>query len=437
MARRITCMLDTCPYASGKLFTVIEQNKQAFSYKDFLDIKVNGNETIVGADFDSIETAIIWTDNGRIYHLNFLANSYTLLGKPGAIYCCKYFMSDFPTVVVGLKTKRVIVIDVRSRKIISRFMEIDASRISDVQTSQDNKLISVLTPEYLAIYSPMKRDNCRIFKLKFSSEKSATFARLLSVNFIGGSSTDSYKLMVGCKSGDLAIWSLKLDTDNSGNDDNVPFLKAELVSAFSIGQSINTYCLLSNGPQKLFCCSQRKLWMIDVEAGAQISQINFVPDTKICHFSVFSRNNEIVLVVTTELGTSIISDEGQIIGFYKSEDNGRKIFSNDCSSMLSLQSNGSLLFCKTDSVIRLSSPPEEIPILNLKQLIKESQPSTSRSQIKYGPSSKSSHIPSSSRLSQKNILQKVTQNNFSSVLASGRVGRGFFGAYRSTETILR
>ena len=126
-----------------------------------------------------------------------------------------------------------------------------------------------------------------------------------------------------------------------------------------------------------------------------------------------------------------------IIGFYKSEDNGRKIFSNDCSGMLSLQSTGSLLFCKTDSVIRLSSPPEEIPILNLKQLIKESQPSTSRSQIKNGPSTTSSHIPSSSRLSQKNILQKVTQNNFSSVLASGRVGCGFSGTYRSTETILR
>ena len=127
-----------------------------FIFLPFLSAQLTA--AIVGADFDSIETAIIWTNNGRIYHLNFLANSYTLLGKPGAIYCCKYFMSDFPTVVVGLKTKRVIVIDVRSRKIISRFMEIDASRISDVQTSQDNKLISVLTSEYLAIYSPIKRE---------------------------------------------------------------------------------------------------------------------------------------------------------------------------------------------------------------------------------------------------------------------------------------
>ena len=91
--------------------------------ESLLEMCGSESDKIVGGDFSVNHKAVLWTDKGYIYLVHFAANVYHLVGKPGLINCCRFVTNSANKIVVGLRTKRVLKIDVDTGSIESRHVE--------------------------------------------------------------------------------------------------------------------------------------------------------------------------------------------------------------------------------------------------------------------------------------------------------------------------
>ena len=84
---KIPCVLQTSPRISGRLWDFDGNQVKRFSeggvssvevdpQGKILEVKVKDGEKIIGAQFNSDNQAVLWTEKGNIYKLNFGQNRY-------------------------------------------------------------------------------------------------------------------------------------------------------------------------------------------------------------------------------------------------------------------------------------------------------------------------------------------------------------------------
>ena len=128
-----SCTLETSPRISGRLWFFDGNQAKRFSeggvasvevgrQGKVLDVGVKGGEKIIGAQFNFENRAVLWTEKGNIYKLNFGQNKYWKVGKPGVVSCANYQVKPSTHLLVGLRTGRAICIDTETGAIRSRLL---------------------------------------------------------------------------------------------------------------------------------------------------------------------------------------------------------------------------------------------------------------------------------------------------------------------------
>ena len=114
-----------------------------------LELRVSSGEKIVGAELSCENKAAVWTEKGNIFILTVKANHYWKLGKPGLVKSLKFVAGDPDSVLVGLKTKKLLVIDTETGAIKRRLSE--SEDILSVGSSGD--VLQSLTSHHLTLFS--------------------------------------------------------------------------------------------------------------------------------------------------------------------------------------------------------------------------------------------------------------------------------------------
>ena len=153
-----TCVLANRPRVSGQLWHFSGSQEQLFSESGvggltvgrdckLLELQVAGGEKILGAQFSEQNRAALWTEAGNIFILTFTANHYWKLGKPGLVNCLS-FQAGTVNIVVGLKTKKALIIDTESGAVRKRFSETE--EIQEVEVR--GQVVYILTSHHLSLF---------------------------------------------------------------------------------------------------------------------------------------------------------------------------------------------------------------------------------------------------------------------------------------------
>ena len=145
---------------SGQLWNLSPSQENSFketgvggltvgTHGNLLELKVSSGEKIVGGEFSSENKAAVWTERGNIYILSVSANHYRKLGKPGIINCLQFVTAEPVNIVVGLKTKKALVINTETGAVRKRFSETE-----DIQwVGSFSDTLAVLTIHHLSVFS--------------------------------------------------------------------------------------------------------------------------------------------------------------------------------------------------------------------------------------------------------------------------------------------
>ena len=154
-----TCMLANRPRVSGQLWHFSPSQEETFGEtgvggitvgrdRKLLELRVEGGERIVGAQFSGDNKAALWSEAGNIFILTFTANHYWKLGKPGLVNCLQ-FVAGTVNIAVGLKTKKALIIDTESGAVRKRFSETEEIR----EVEGRGELVYILTSRHLSLFS--------------------------------------------------------------------------------------------------------------------------------------------------------------------------------------------------------------------------------------------------------------------------------------------
>ena len=154
-----TCMLANRPRVSGQLWHFSSSQEESFGEtgvgglnvgrdRKLLELRVEGGERIVGAQFSGDNKAALWSEAGNIFILTFTANHYWKLGKPGLVNCLQ-FVAGTGNIAVGLKTKKALIIDTESGAVRKRFSETEEIR----EVEGRGELVYILTSRHLSLFS--------------------------------------------------------------------------------------------------------------------------------------------------------------------------------------------------------------------------------------------------------------------------------------------
>ena len=154
-----TCMLANRPRVSGQLWHFSSSQQETFGEtgvggltvgrdRKLLELRVEGGERIVGAQFSGDNKAALWSEAGNIFILTFTANHYWKLGKPGLVNCLQ-FVAGTVNIAVGLKTKKALIIDTESGAVRKRFSETEEIR----EVEGRGELVYILTSRHLSLFS--------------------------------------------------------------------------------------------------------------------------------------------------------------------------------------------------------------------------------------------------------------------------------------------
>ena len=155
-----TCLLDLRPRVSGQLWSFSPDQERTFKQSGvggvkvdrdskLLELRVHSGEKIVGAEFSSQNKVALWTERGNIFILTLKSNHYWKLGKPGTVNCLAFVASDPVNIAVGLKTKRVLVINTQTGAVRRRFTESEDIR----QVGSTGDVVFTLTSHHLTLFS--------------------------------------------------------------------------------------------------------------------------------------------------------------------------------------------------------------------------------------------------------------------------------------------
>ena len=114
-----------------------------------LELKVSSGEKIVGGDFSPENKAALWTERGNIYILSLSANHYRKLGKPGLINCLQFVTAEPVNILVGLKTKKALVINTETGAVRRRFSESE----DILWVGSCSETLAILTIHHLSVFS--------------------------------------------------------------------------------------------------------------------------------------------------------------------------------------------------------------------------------------------------------------------------------------------
>jgi len=329
---RLPCVLQTSPRVSGRLWGWDGNQAKRFSeggvstvevdpQGKILEVKVKGGEKIIEAQFNSENQAVLWTEKGNIYKLNFGQNMYWKVGKPGVVSCANFQLTPANHMLVGLATGRAVIIDTETGAIRSRFVENCA--ILGVGGSHDGLVVFTMCRDHVTLWDmPTKQARLR---LGVQTGTSLQFVQLLP-----GGAGYRYRVVTAARQGRVAVWGVKTgDT-------------LELVTEVDIGGECEVFALAGDD---LYVGTQTEVVKVDLVNGGS-DKVTIIPrGEKLTGLDVKTFGTQTVVVL--HLGTrSLFLRSGETVDQVWC--GGAGCFSQDGFLMGKVTPAGAVQFYRTD-----------------------------------------------------------------------------------------
>ena len=297
---------------------------------------------------------------------------------------------------------------------------VEQEEVRGLDTAEDGRLVSVLTPRHLTLWSPPSAQP--LLRLRCSPEAKVEFVSFLPVP---SSEPDSgprkYKLVTGCRNGNVAFWSIT--AADPGDRKSKP--RAEVLHNVSLGHECQHFsvCLKSGF---LAAANLTKTWKVDLE-NYQVSEERN-PDfrDKITNFLVTEKNNRLFSVVSSDTRTAFITG-GHVL--HELEAGGQSIFSRDGFLVLKVTPAGAVRVFRTDFVWSLDTVrPQSLPRVSSAA----AEPKTGRESARSSAPTPRTPRPTSVRAERdyEAVLRQLTPATLGPVLRLG--GLAFPAATRAT-----
>jgi len=343
---RHVCLLETSPRISGRLWSFDGSETKRFSVHGvssvevsdqgkILEVSVKSGERIVGAEFNSENHAVLWTEKGNIYKLSFGNNSYWKVGKPGVVSCARFLVSPPHHLIAGLTTGRAVVIDTVTGAIRSRFVEnCDILRVGG-------------SPDGLVVFT-MCRDHVTMWD---TSTKQARFRlglqpgdHLQFVSILQRGSGEGYRVVTATKKGKVGVWgmgtgaSIRTKTFGVRNPKKLDMEMEVVIGEAFEGFSVND--------DDLFVATTNKILRLNLESGKSYKVFSVPCRDEVYGLDVKLIENQFVFVLHFSQKSSFLKNNEIVHEIYCC---GPGSFSHDGFMMGKVRPEGSVEFFRTDS----------------------------------------------------------------------------------------
>jgi len=336
---RQSCVLETSPRISGRLWGFDGNQTKSFNevgvssveageQGKILEVNVRGGERVVGAEFNSENQAVLWTEKGNIYKLIFGQNRYWKVGKPGVVSCASFQQSPPNHLLVGLATGRAVVIDTDTGAIRARFVE--NCDILSVGGSHDGLLVFTQCKDHVTVWDITTKQA----RLRLGLQPGAS---LEFVKLVGGGTSYGYKVILAAKEGKIAIWGMKEEAGKTPGD------KLDLFSEVRIEDSCKGFTVTGDN---LYIATQTGVTKVDIDNGETEKIVDVQRSEKILGLDVKVFGTQIMIVLHLER-KSVFLRNGEIVDEVYSVGTG--YFSADGFLMGKVKPAGSVEFYRTDS----------------------------------------------------------------------------------------
>jgi len=282
---------------------------------------VKGGEKIIGAQFNSDNQAVLWTEKGNIYKLNFGQNRYWKVGKPGVVSCANFQLTPANHLMVGLATGRAIIIDTESGAIRSRFVE--NCDILGVGGSHDGLVVFTMCRDHVTLWDmPTKQARLR---LGLQTGTSLQFVQLLT-----GGTGFRYRVVTAARQGSVAVWGVK-----TGD-------KLDLVTEVDIGGACESFTLACDD---LYVGTKTEVMKVDLLNGESEKVANIPRGEKLIGLDVKTFETQTVLVQHLGTRSQFLRSGGSVDQVWSG---GAGCFSQDGFLMGKVAADGTAQFYRTD-----------------------------------------------------------------------------------------